>query len=77
MHRYFKNYRNHSQALKVVLYEDSKVIQYQIQSIYKNMRQSNSNFKFLLFIIAVLEKIKFRILKCIHCMKMIRNTINL
>ena len=24
VHRYFKNYRNHSQALKVVLYEDSK-----------------------------------------------------
>lgn len=39
VHCYFKNYRNHSQALKVVLYdnanENSKAIQYRNQSIYK------------------------------------------
>ena len=55
-----KNYRNHSQALKVVLYdnanENSKAIQYRNQSIYKNMRQSNLNFKFLFLIIEVLKR---------------------
>ena len=60
VHCYFKNYRNHSQALKVVLYdnanENSKSYPVPKPVYLQNMRQSNSNFKFLFLIIEVLKR---------------------
>ena len=81
MHCYFKNYRNHSQALKVVLYdsanENSK--SYPVPKPVYLQKHETKQFEFQVPVSynRGIEKIKYQILNYIHCMKMIRNTINL
>ena len=81
MYCYFKNYRNHSQALKVVLYdnvnENSK--SYLVPKPVYLQKHETKQFEFQIPVAynSGVEKIKYQILNYIYCMKMMRNTINL